>query len=386
MQISIASDIEAFARPIQLAFGQRPTAEGVESLSKLIDPSRAHVACVDGNVVGAAGAYTHSLATPGGIVSAAGICCVAVLPTHRRRGILSRLLQTQFADIESRAEGVAYLWASEESIYRKFGYGMASQRITLEWESRGAEFRDAPARSGAIRLVEPKNSYEAAGPIYARLWREHPGIFHRTETWWCHKTLSDRTLQCAVLEDHAYTLYRISVDPTLGPFACKLDVIEFLADSFEACQQLWVYLLGIDLVKKISVFSLPIDYPLTLMLKEPRKMNMRVVDGVWLRIVNVERALRSRGFGEGTATIQVLDELIPANAAVWQVSRESVSRSSSEADITIDVSDLGSVYLGAFGFSDLARAGRVKERRPGGIRRADGVFAWDRKPSAFEFF
>jgi hypothetical protein len=38
------------------------------------------------------------------------------------------------------------------------------------------------------------------------------------------------------------------------------------------------------------------------------------------------------------------------------------------------------VYLGAFGFRQLADAGRVRELDPGAIARADALFRADRPP------
>ena len=42
-----------------------------------------------------------------------------------------------------------------------------------------------------------------------------------------------------------------------------------------------------------------------------------------------------------------------------------------DPDLTLDTSDLAAVYLGAFTFADLARAGRVGECRPGAVAAAD---------------
>ena len=51
-----------------------------------------------------------------------------------------------------------------------------------------------------------------------------------------------------------------------------------------------------------------------------------------------------------------------------------------EPDLILDASDLSSVYLGAFGFADLARAGRVRECRPDMIAATDRIFASDMAP------
>ena len=51
-----------------------------------------------------------------------------------------------------------------------------------------------------------------------------------------------------------------------------------------------------------------------------------------------------------------------------------------EADLALDASALSTLYLGAFTFAELARAGRITELRDGGMERADALFATSVKP------
>src|ERR1700747_2258448 len=68
------------------------------------------LAAFDGaDIVGTAGAYTFRMGVPGEITSVAGVTAVSVLPSHRRRGILSRLMRRQLADVRDRGETVAAL-------------------------------------------------------------------------------------------------------------------------------------------------------------------------------------------------------------------------------------------------------------------------------------
>jgi len=383
-EISTASDMMSFLEPAYIAAGLRPTPADVETATKLIEPDRAHVVYAAGQVVGAAGAYSHELAVPLGVVRAAGVCQVAVLPTHRRRGILSKLMQAQLADIHRRGEAVACLWTSEEPIYRRFGYGMASQRISVEIDATAArKMRNAPERQGKVRLIERERAYDEIAPIYARIWQKHPGMFFRSEDWWRCSRLPDQGQFQAVWEDSAYALYRINLT---GIDSGELRVVEALADSVEGTREIWRFLLEIDRIKVISAFSLPVDHPLILMLEEPRKMNMRIADSLWIRIVDLKAALNGRALGEGSVLVQITDSLLPHNEGVWKIGREGVVRVSTAPEILVDISDLGSVYLSGFTFTELAGAGRAQERVPGAIRRADRVFSWDCKPWCPELF
>ena len=55
-----------------------------------------------------------------------GVTVVGVSPTHRRRGVLRTMMDAQLRDIHERGEPIAALWASEETIYWGFGYGIAA--------------------------------------------------------------------------------------------------------------------------------------------------------------------------------------------------------------------------------------------------------------------
>lgn len=112
--------------PIMHFFGRAPTEEGAERIARVLEPERMHAAWEDGRAVGGAGAFGFQLTVPGGRVPAAGITVVGVLPTHRRCGILTQMMRAQLDDVRARAEPVACLWASEATIYGRFGYGMAS--------------------------------------------------------------------------------------------------------------------------------------------------------------------------------------------------------------------------------------------------------------------
>ncbi|WP_116809965.1 GNAT family N-acetyltransferase [Steroidobacter cummioxidans] len=378
MEISTTSDIEAFARTCFTAFGRRPAAKYVEQLAKLIDLDRAHVAYAEGTLVGCAGAYNHILAVPGGTVPAAAIFGAGVLPSHRRCGIMTRLQKVQLEDAHRRGESVAYLWPSEAAIYGRYGYGMASLAMRVAIEKGVSELRDPPRSLNNVRLVDRGEAHERVAAIYAKLWRDHPGMFSRGEDWWSTR-LANPDLFFAVW-DSAYALYTVNPDASSDSYACEVEVVEALASSVEGYANILRYLLGMDLVKAVKASYLPVDHPLILMLKDIRRANCRIRDGVWVRIIDVEAALRARALRGGCVVIRVNDRLLPHNDDTWRVGVGGVSRAATSPDLVIDIADLGSVYLGGFTFSDLMKSGRVHEQIRGAVHRADEVFAWDRKP------
>lgn len=103
-------------------------------------------------------------------------------------------------------------------------------------------------------------------------------------------------------------------------------------------------------------------------------------DGLWLRLVDLEAALRARSYAsDDLLVVEVRDGLCPWNAGRWRIG-PAVERTDDEADLELDVQDLGSAYLGAFGFNALARAERVRELREGALDRATALFRTSRPP------
>jgi predicted acetyltransferase len=123
-----------------------------------------------------------------------------------------------------------------------------------------------------------------------------------------------------------------------------------------------------------------------LMVSDPRSLQLRLADGLWLRIVDVEAALRARSYTDAEpVVIDVRDELCPWNEGRYRVGGD-VGRTRGSADLELSVADLASAYLGAFDFHRLAVADRVRELKPGALERASLLFRTSRPPYCPEVF
>ena len=153
----------------------------MQRFTKLLPLDRMFGAWSNEAVVGGAGSFPFDLTVPGGDLPTAGISVVGVLPTHRRRGVLRSLMRAQLDDAHERGEPLAALWASEESIYGRFGYGLASfcGEITLAREYTA--FAQPFEPQGTLRLIEPDEAQEAIPPVFERIRTEWPGMFTRSE-------------------------------------------------------------------------------------------------------------------------------------------------------------------------------------------------------------
>lgn len=389
---------EALA-PIWHFFGGGLSADSAERFGQVLPNDRMLAARMDGAVAGGAGAFPFELTVPGGRVRAGGITVVGVLPTHRRRGVLRALMRAQLDDLHERGEPVAYLWASEATIYGRFGYGLAAWYGELGLDRQRGGFAEPFEPRGAIRLVTKEESLERIPPVYERVAREMPGMFGRTPAWWEHRVLADPEtrrggggeMQRAVLEldgrDAAYGLYRVHASFEHGSSTGYTSVIEAMGDSPEATREIWRYLLDVDWMSTLKAYLLPVDHELLLLLAEPRRAHFTIADSLWVRLVDVNAALAARTFQEGEPiVVEVRDSFCPWNEGRWRIAPGGAERTDGAADLALDVSALGSVYLGGLSFADLRRGLRVEELREGAIDRVDALFRTSRRPWCPEIF
>jgi len=359
---------------------------------------RAAAAFDDGRPVGFSASYEFDLTVPGGAVATAGVTWVGVMPTHRRRGILTSFMQQLFEDARSNREPLAALYASEAAIYGRFGYGVATHWIDLNADSRRVAFRDDPGARGTVTLVDADEAFERFPPIYERLRLDRPGMLSRSEHWWRNHRLADPEHHrrgaskrfYALLEldgeDAAYALYRLKEEWEDGYPRGEVRVTEAFATSPEAARELWRYLFGIDLMTRVQCGLFDPASPLFLTVVDPRALHLKVFDGMWLRLVDVEEALRRRSYaGEDDVVLEVRDTTLPVNQGRYRVGA-TVERTEDEPDLSLDVADLASAYLGAFSFEQLACAGRLEELRPGSIGRASALFRTPLPPYCPEVF
>jgi predicted acetyltransferase len=385
-----ADDVRSALDVVHAAFGDRPDNDTYEREGKRMPEDHVLLAVDGSSPVGSAAAYPFELTVPGGTLAAGGVTWVGVVPSHRRRGIMAQMMRRQLDDLHERGDPLAILWASESSIYGRFGYGMAAPMLTLDAERARFAFRDDPGPSGTARLVDRDEAAKVFPPLHDERRRITPGMFARDDTWWSSSQFADpeRWRQgagpkfFAVVEldgaPAAYAIYRLKEHWDQGIPRGELRVLDACAVSARAVRELWRFLFGIDLVARVKQFMFDPNAELPLLVKDPRSLQLALGDGLWLRLVDVEAALRGRAYADAeSVVIEVRDDQCPWNAGRYRVGPE-VTRTNDEADLELDVADLACVYLGAFDFHRLARAGRAREVRPGALDRATLLFRSER--------
>jgi predicted acetyltransferase len=322
-----------------------------------------------------------------------------VLPTHRRRGVLRAMMRAQLDDVHERGEPLAALWASEETIYGRYGYGLASLVHNMKIPRAHSDFQPGFHGVGQVRIVEAADAYALVAPVYDRVQAATPGMHARTASWWEHRMLADPPewrqgagpKVFAVLdvdgEPFGYAIYRLNVSfGDLGP-ETTLQVIEAVGSTPPATASIWRFLLDVDWTQTVAARLLPVDHPLLLLLARPNLAGTTVHDGLWVRLVDVGAALSVRGYGAGGAVVfEVADAFCDWNTGRWLLADGEATRTDRDPDLRLDVDVLGSAYLGGLTFRELANAGRVEELREGALARADALFRSDIAPWSPEIF
>ena len=358
--------------------------------------------------VGTACAYSFQMALPGAMAPVAGVSAVSVLPSYRRRGILTSLMRRQLADVSDGNEAVAALFASEPGIYGRYGYGMASMhaRFTIR-RHEGRMVPPALAGQGAaaghgdlqLRQAEPDAARTELAKVYDQAVPSRPGMLARDDRWW-QAALHDpeywrhgsSPLRCVIAEDAAgargYALF--SVNPTWdehGIATGTLGIRELVSLDPAAAAALWGDLLSRDLVGEVKARLRPVDDPLLYLLADIRRARTQLADGLWVRLIDVGRALASRQYArEVDIVVEVIDELLAGNAGRWRLQAgqaadgASCDRTSAPADVVLPVQSLGAAYLGGTGLGALARAGLVRQTRPGAVAELSAAMSWDPPP------
>jgi predicted acetyltransferase len=367
--------------------------------AKVIEPERTLVARDDGRIVASAAVLSRELTVPGGRVPVAAVSLVGVAPGHRRRGLLSAMMRRQLTDVREAGESVAALWASEAAIYGRFGYGMATRAALLELKTREARLRpDVERAAGAPEVMPVAEARSRLAPIHEAVRADRPGMLDRPDAWWdlsLHDPEREREgagrLRAAVLGERGYMTYAYKEDWTPEGPAGELRIRELVAATPAATAALWGFVLELDLVRRASWLLAPADEPLPHMLDNPRAVGSRLVDGVWVRLVDLPRALAERTYSAPfDVVLDVADEVCPWNAGrhrlSWDGQRAACEPAAAEPDLELSAAELGAAYLGGTTLESLARAGRVRVRSTGALRAASVAFRGAAEPWCPEIF
>jgi predicted acetyltransferase len=343
--------------------------------------------------VGSVSAYRFDSTVPGGArVPTAGVTRVGVLPTHTRKGLLTRMLHRLLVESRERGNLLATLHASETTIYRRYGFGLATDASGAVVTTRSAKPWRKPASPGSTRLLRHTEVYDVVPPLYEHAARWRVGTISRPAWMWT-RILKDASEPIGVPfgkgsfvavhttadgTDDGYVFYDVDWDDEFATNPVGKGKVRDLWGASPAVElELWRYLLDIDLVVEWEAEARPVDDPVRRAMHDSRAYETRQrIDDQWVRILDVDAALSERTFGpaDSTVSIEVRDPLFADNCSIWEVSSAGSTRSDRPADLTVDIATLSAAYLGAVSWNDLASIGAVDASHDV-VSRLDALFA-----------
>jgi predicted acetyltransferase len=399
-------------RVASVAFGEEYSEDDGKTCGQAFPFERSLAAFDNGKMVATSGILSLEITLPGNVaVPMGGVTWIATLPTHRRRGLLRRLMTGLFADMVERGEMISALGASEANIYGRFGYAPATHFTSFSVERPYATFASPVdhANTGRITLLDSGEAAAQLPAIYEKCRLGQPGAVTRPPSWWSEH-LHDPSYkrqgaggmfhckhETAPGTADGYVSYRIKEDWAGVTPANEVRLVELVAGDPRVYRALWDYLLGTDLSQKLTCWRGRVNEPLRWLLADPRRFKVDAqADFLWLRLLDVPRALAARAYGSaGELVFEVTDTFPTPTTSRYALRAEPATaagtgpatapnaecaRTTSAPDLALEIDALAAAYLGGVTFATLAAAGRVRELRAGAIARADALFRADSAP------
>jgi predicted acetyltransferase len=381
-----SDEADAFRSCLMTTFGGGADDDpsGPSRVRALIAPGRAWAAFDGRAIVATAGTFALTVGVPGGSMAMAGLTMVTVRPTHRRRGLLRQLIQMHVDDARQHGEAISALWASEATIYGRFGYGIAVEGDEITFDTR--QTLAAIGEPDTCVWIEEAEAIERLPAIYARATAGRPGALHRDAAWWRERRFLEipslrgggASVRRHVVirrgdDDVGYVVYRQRPGFQDGVATGTTEMVELIAIDPRAEASLWQFIAGIDLFPIARWGNAPTDAVLPWIASDPNRVLRRRIQSLWLRVDDVAAALAARRYPvDGELRFAVGDATW---ALVVEAGRGRCARTDAAPELCFAGTTLGSVFLGGVAVSTLARAGRITGE-PDAIARADRMFGW----------
>jgi predicted acetyltransferase len=377
-----------FKRIIAYVFGDNES-DPESDASNLVAPEWTTCAFVDGQLASTLGGFPFRMRFNGATADVAGLTAVGTLPQYRRRGLLRQTIAQSFREQRERGQSMAILWASFGGIYQRFGYGPASKLVSYDFDPRWVGLHPGLEANGEVSVTGDR---EAALPTMKQIYREYSGarnlMLHRPDAVWnfgvCRAMDKKHKTHIAIYrnadgEPTGHLVYQVENEDKAAPNQ-RLDVSDFVALDVDAHVGLWQFILSHDLVAQVRMEPVAEDDPSPLLVQEAKKLGQRLGEGLFLRVVDAERALGLRPYGDrGQITIEIReDPLCDWNEGVFRVEADGderrVERVAAVPDLTLPPRSLASLLAGHSSASQLYRAGLLDAKDDAVLERADRLF------------
>jgi predicted acetyltransferase len=351
-------------------------------------------------VVATAAAQSVELTVPGGIdVPMAALLWARVKASHRRMGLMTRLLEARVDQARERGEVVAGMWVADSAMHSrgKLGFGWATSAAHLEIDRPYAVMNSPLDTRGHVDMGEPREVITACTQIYERARTARPGMLSRSPARWngwswrnpehwldAFWTAETGPLMVALWDGDGYLMYRMKRAWESGGAEYVVLIAELVTTTVTAYRGLWQWCFALDLATKFVAAQRPIDEPLKHLIAAPRRLATNVTDGLWIYLVDVRAALEQRAYAcDGRVVMTIHDPLLH-NDGTYELMVEdgkaTCRPTTRSADVQMPMATLAACYLGGASLRTLAMFDKADELRPHGVRTLDSMLRTDEAP------
>jgi predicted acetyltransferase len=355
-------------------------------------------AWVDGKIATTMGTFPFTVRLNGAPVHMGGVTAVGTLPQHRRKGLLRQVMGLGFQQMRERGQSIAILWASMGAIYQRFGYGGASSSVGYSFDPRFAGFAFPQEPTGTVELMDKEEAYPFIKQLYIQFATPRNLHIHRSSILWNVGTLrppkKDQPVYIGVYrnsdgEARGHIVYSTQNQERTEPGPSQvLNVSDFVWLDTDAFRGLWEYTRRHDLVGRVNISgAFGEDDPARDLLMEPRMLNRKVNDGIWMRIVDLEKAIPERPYGgRGALVFEIQgDSMCDWNEGTWEMETggesTEIRRSTRQPQLTMPINSLATLMAGYRSATHLARNGLIAAHDERALKVADDLFRTEYFPN-----
>lgn len=389
------SDFLALERYV---FADNSTPSQKEIDENPLQPEMTTCAFYKGKLVASGGGYPFVMRLNGNGVAVDGVTSIGTDPGFRRRGLVRRIVTDRLAQAYEAGQVASILWASQGAIYQRFGYGLGSFQYRYAFDPIHAELSDESGSSGQVTRIPHERAKKLIPDLYRKFIDDRNLMLHRHPVAWEVDHFKSKSKHFAVHldandEPDGYVSYHTNEahnerETRRGQ---RLGVSDFVYFNNQAFSDLWSYVRSHDLVWDVTMTVSP-DFPAQYQLLEPRILQAKWNDGIWLRVVNVREFAVSRNYSQPA---EVSFEIREDSECPWNAGRFRLSTSETEAEIqdhrgecdfSITIPALACLLSGNVSLSNLQRIGRAELKDPRRAPQLDSLFATKYAPYCHDFF
>ncbi len=295
---------------------------------------------------------------------------VTTSASHRRQGLLRRLIEDDLADAVAQGVPMAALTASEATIYGRWGFGPATFRTGIEVDTTPGFALRSFTDPGRVELVEPADAWPHVKGVFDTFHARQRGSVEwpaqyediHTGAYDFNDGGPNKKIRAAVHLDaggrvDAFVIFKHGEENSVR-------VEEMIALTTDAQLGLWSFLAGMDRITKVTFNLFHPDDPLPWALTDLNRVKTtEVQEFLWLRVLDVPRCLAARPWADdGTVVLEVDDPQGHASGRFELTTTAgvaTVAATDRPSDVRVTAETLGSLYLSAVPVLHLHRAGRV---------------------------